>query len=280
MDVNVRPFNDIATFCCAVEPFLLAQEAKYNLIVGLLTEIRSRGWEGRYPGPPMMVAVEHDGRVVGVATRTPPHGLLVTEMPNEAIVPLARWVQTQLTALPFVQAPVATAKDFANAWAQVTGQKMQLRHSLGIHRLNEVRPVNTVRGAMRVANEADLDLLASWIEGFNHDIGHPAGDGEACARRYLARQSMFLWEDNGPVSIAACGGMTPRGVRISCVYTPPENRRRGYASALVAALSQQLLDSGRQFCFLYTDLANPTSNHIYRVIGYEPVAEFAEYEFV
>ena len=63
------------------------------------------------------------------------------------------------------------------------------------------------------------------------------------------------------------------------MYTPPERRRRGYASALVAALSQEQLDAGKEFCFLYTDLANPTSNKIYQDIGYEPVADVDEYRF-
>jgi predicted GNAT family acetyltransferase len=63
------------------------------------------------------------------------------------------------------------------------------------------------------------------------------------------------------------------------VYTPPEWRGKGYASACVAALSQLCLDSGYQFCMLYTDLANPTSNSIYQKIGYQPIGESREYRF-
>jgi predicted GNAT family acetyltransferase len=63
------------------------------------------------------------------------------------------------------------------------------------------------------------------------------------------------------------------------VYTPPEKRNRGYASSLVAALSQHLLDGGRKFCFLYTDLANPTSNKIYRALGYEHVGDSVQIFF-
>lgn len=51
------------------------------------------------------------------------------------------------------------------------------------------------------------------------------------------------------------------------------------ASALVAQVSQELLDGGRRLCFLYTDLANPTSNAIYRRIGYEHVCDSAEIDF-
>lgn len=66
---------------------------------------------------------------------------------------------------------------------------------------------------------------------------------------------------------------------VNLVYTPPELRRRGYASACVAALSQLLLDAGWKFCCLFTDMSNPTSNHIYQQIGYTPVCDFNEYIF-
>ena len=69
------------------------------------------------------------------------------------------------------------------------------------------------------------------------------------------------------------GGRTPHGIRIGAVYTPPVLRGRGYASACVAAASQSQLDAGRTRCFLLTDLANPTANHIYQAIGYRPVRD-------
>jgi hypothetical protein len=42
---------------------------------------------------------------------------------------------------------------------------------------------------------------------------------------------------------------------------------------------QAMLDAGRTFCFLFTDLANPTSNHIYQQIGYRPVCDVDSYAF-
>ncbi len=73
--------------------------------------------------------------------------------------------------------------------------------------------------------------------------------------------------------MAAVVEISERGVRISLVYTPPDRRRQGYASASVAGLSQAMLESGKRYCCLFTDLANPTSNHIYAVIGYRPVVD-------
>ncbi|MCA9556723.1 MAG: GNAT family N-acetyltransferase, partial [Myxococcales bacterium] len=95
----------------------------------------------------------------------------------------------------------------------------------------------------------------------------------------VAQGVLWVWEDGEAVSMAAAVSPTPHGVRVNFVYTPPERRGRGYASACVAALSQAQLDAGRQFCFLYTDLANPTSNAIYQRIGYRPVTDALQLGF-
>lgn len=67
-------------------------------------------------------------------------------------------------------------------------------------------------------------------------------------------------------------------VRLQAVYTPAERRHSLYAGACVAALSQILLDRGYH-CLLYTDLGNPSSNSIYRRVGYSAVAETLRYRF-
>lgn len=85
--------------------------------------------------------------------------------------------------------------------------------------------------------------------------------------------------DDVVVAMSGHTGPTPNGIRIGPVYTSPEARGNGYASRLVAAESQWLLDNGRRFCFLYTDLENPTSNSIYERIGFRKTAESAEYSF-
>jgi predicted GNAT family acetyltransferase len=74
-------------------------------------------------------------------------------------------------------------------------------------------------------------------------------------------------------------GATRHGIRVSFVYTPPELRGRGYASACVAAVSGRALASGKSFCTLYTDLANPTSNSIYQRVGYRRIGEAAMIAF-
>ena len=116
-----------------------------------------------------------------------------------------------------------------------------------------------------------------WIGAFHREALEPVTPSELAALtdRWLGGRgrTLYLWEDGEVVSLAGIGSPTPNGLRIGPVYTPPERRRHGYASALVAAMSQAALDAGRRFCFLFTDLANPTSNHVYQSIGYEPVRD-------
>jgi uncharacterized protein len=152
-----------------------------------------------------------------------------------------------------------------------------------IYQLDAVVPVQGVAGTLRPASATERELLIAWSEGFMRDTvaGADRDDATRTVDGFLSAddRQLYLWEDGAPVSMAAALGRTPHGIRVSYVYTLPELRGRGYASACVAALSQLMLERGRRFCFLFTDLDNPTSNHIYQNIGYRPVVDVDEYLF-
>jgi len=118
-----------------------------------------------------------------------------------------------------------------------------------------------------------------WARAFQHEIGESANDTELRVDRGLAAGQLWLWDLGGEtVSMAVSREPVLGVVRLSGVYTPPEKRKHGYAAACVHALSKQLTDAGYR-CILYTDLGNPTSNSIYRRIGYRAVAEALRYRF-
>jgi predicted GNAT family acetyltransferase len=143
-----------------------------------------------------------------------------------------------------------------------------------------------VTGAMRAATVADREqLIAWWIlfvdEALSDRPEERAGAERAVDARLHSKTSgiaLFVVDDK-PVSLAGFAGPTPHGIRIGPVYTPKALRGHGYASALTASLSKQLLDEGRKFCFLFTDLSNPTSNKIYTNIGYREVADVDQISF-
>ena len=273
-------YEDVHAFAARVEPFMVRREADHNLALGLLTELR-RFPQG-YPGPNYYATVEQAGEVLLVALRTPPHPLNLSHAIDPTAVELVAHDLVGRTFAPtHVTGPSETSLAFAETWRSLTEQAYRREVALRIYRLERVRAPAGVPGSMRRATWDDLELLAAWIEGFMQDA-HGEGDA-ALARRNAERwlsspvRAMYLWEDGRPVAMTGVGGPTPNGARVGAVYTPPAHRRRGYASALVAAASQATLDSGRSFVFLFTDLANPTSNHIYQQIGFEPVCDVDEY---
>jgi predicted GNAT family acetyltransferase len=121
--------------------------------------------------------------------------------------------------------------------------------------------------------------VASWVACFATEAGVPLSSTRDHVAGRISAGEMALWCDHQPRSLAGYSGRSPNGVRIGYVYTPPEWRGHGYATACVAALSRRALDEGARFCCLYTDLANPVSNRIYQRIGYTPIGDAIDIEF-
>jgi len=279
--MQVQRFDNADLFYERVTPFLLTDEARNNLIFGILNAIR----RGRYTDDLYLASIEHDTKTQMVALRTPPHNLLLsTTTETEALKALATDVFDRYGEIPGVHGPVNLVRAFVDIWQARTNQIPVLEMGQRTFQLTQVRPPTGVPGIMRLIDERDRIMLYDWHYHAMIDMfdGGSRDESRTVIDNYLHNSTetrcLFLWEvDNTPVSMTGLGGETPNGVRIGSVYTPPTYRQNGYASALVAAVSQHALDSGRRYCFLFTDLANPTSNHIYQAIGYEPVEDFEMY---
>jgi uncharacterized protein len=282
-ELRVRRFHDAQAFLRTAGDFLTAREAEHNLLLGLAGTLVARPHV--YPLPPYLGAVVRGNDVVGVGLRTPPHGVVLSEVDEDvAVEVLASDVAELYAELPSVFGPKEASRRFADLWERATGQVARKQVAQRAFRANRVRPPAGVPGALRRGEEEDRELLVDWIAAFQREVdqGRPGRSAKEAVTDFLTRGEsggIYLWEDGEPVSLAACGSPTPTGIRVGPVYTPPERRGRGYASALTAELTATLLAGGRRFCFLFTDLANPTSNRIYERIGYEPVTDLDEYRF-
>jgi uncharacterized protein len=286
--VEVVHLDDAATFLGEAEPLLLADEARHNLILGIAGTIRDA--PDRYPVRNLWLVLD-GGEVVGAALRTPPYNLILARpRSTDALGVLAEAVAGE--EFPGVVGSEPEVHEFVELRSRHSHVPSRTSMRQGVYALERVEPLSAPPGAARVAGGDDFDLLLRWWIAFGDEVLHEGGpgreDAEANVRHKLDSPTggFFLWDDtNGDtVSLAGWGGPTPNGIRVGPVYTPPELRGRGYATALTAELSQRLLDGrlfegGRRFCFLYTDLANPTSNAIYERIGYRKVAESAEIVF-
>ena len=285
MSFTVRKHASVDEFLAAAGAFLGAREAEHNLLFGIASFVRTSP-ELLTDGPATFATVtDGDGRIVAATLRTPPHNQVLSWIDELAAVD-ALVDELRDEPLPGMLGPSEPAARFASRWTEATGQPARIEVAERIFRLSRVVPPSRpAEGSWRTVEASDRDLIARWLVDFSDEAlpeAPPVPDPVAAAERWIAQVGRigYVWEDRDEVvSLVGAGGETPRGIRIGPVYTPPARRRRGYASSLTAVASQDQLDRGRQFVFLFTDLANPTSNKIYQAIGYEPVCDVDMYRF-
>lgn len=277
--MELHKFEDAREFYLRVKDYLLRDEAMHYLLLGISNALINN--PEKYNCQPYLAAVELDTNIIAVAIITPPRPLLLSQIGNLAAVELiAQDLYCHQPSLLGVNSPNAESEAFAKAWTALTGQSYQLRLALRAFQLEQVQVTATPPGYLRVVDKEDKELLKQWHQAFLLEaFGKPEFDSQNWVNYQLKNQTAYLWENQEPVSLACQTGITPNGVGIGTVYTPKKHRGKGYATACVAKLSQYLLKKGYKYCFLFTDLANPTANHIYQSIGYQPVGDWREYNF-
>jgi uncharacterized protein len=273
--VDVRLLDDPHAFLSEAGPLLLEDEARNNLVLGIAGTLAVS--PDRYAEKRFWV-VRDGGETVAAALRTPPFNLVLAWPRDEAALEaLAAGIEEEL---PGVVAAHPEVDAFTRLWSGTREIEPRVIREQGVYALEHVQPLPGAPGAPRVATHDDAPLLLDWMLAFGLEVLDEDDPGRTEAQATVEHRlgsndgGFLLWEDGGEaVCVSGWGGPTPNGIRIGPVYTPPALRGRGYATALVAELSQTLLDGGRSFCFLFTDLANPTSNAIYERIGYVRVCE-------
>jgi uncharacterized protein len=280
--VQVERHADAESFLADACEFLLAREAEHNLILGLTSRLRVD--PRTYGEDPYFAVAREAGEVVAATMRTPPHNLILSEVDDEAALePIAADANDVFESLTGVVGPKGPVARMAQIWEARSGQTAHLMLRQRSYCAEQALEPEGVPGTMRPYEERDRELVLGWMDAFVEEA-LPEAPPEDSAR-WLERRAAdpnsgtMIWEDGEQVSMGGYGGLTPNGIRVGPIYTPPELRRRGYASALTAAMTRMLLDGGRRFCFLFTDLANPTSNSIYQRIGYRPITDIDQWSF-
>lgn len=184
--------------------------------------------------------------------------------------------------LPGVTGFVGTAALFAQAYAATNGLTCSMHMSLGAYICQKVRKPRRVPGELRLADGGDEETVAAFLAGFARDAhGEPATpeSKRPAAAEAIGTGNLYLWiADGRPASMANIAHRSPRHGRINAVYTPPEQRGRGYAGAVVAGLSARLLKEGLT-PMLYADAANPLPARAYRRVGFERQGSVADIRF-
>jgi uncharacterized protein len=277
----LKSYPDAGEFLREVQAYLEGQEVVNGLMLGLALRLVEEPLA--YGSPPYFASVADDQGPALAALMTPPFNLILyseQESAPEALELVAydlvagHWPVSGTLGTP----PLAQA--FAGLWTRLTGVGSRPGVRQRLYKLTEVTHPRYSPGHLRPAIDRDAGRVLEWMRAFEREAMRTSTQtSPETVRGRIAEGSVFLWDDGGPACMAVKTRPTRRGVSISWVYTPPERRRHGHATSCVAALSQRLLDSGFEYCTLFTDLDNPTSNDIYQQVGYRPVCDYREIKF-
>ena len=251
--------------------FLEARPVDHNLVLTILDQSAEYAVDGRY------WTVAQDDEALGFGLQSPQAmPLVISPMPVEACRALAEAI---VVPLPGVHGEAASAAAFAGQWTERHGIPVAAIDGGRLYELKELVSVASAPGHLRPARDAERAQLVEWTAAFGDETGDRARHNPGQLVDWaLSKDLLWVWHDQGIRSMAR--STLPRAgvTRIGVVYTPPESRGRGYAAACVEALSHLLIGRGER-CILYTQLQNPTSNAIYRRIGYRATAEILAFAF-
>ena len=276
--MDISRFDDAAGFLRHAGSLLGTHAIDNNVMLGIA---------GRLVDAPqddaVLITVDDGGTPCLAGLMTPPWRLIVSTGRDDAVPVLVEAMLDGGPRPPGVVGLAAMAERFATAWNAATGEKAPPATEMNLHVTDRVNAPADVSGELRLAKAEESEWVAESFIEFAIAIGADdaeRGESRTSAAAYLARGEVWVWDVGGsPVSLVCCTRMAPVGARVAPVYTPPDQRGRGYASAAVAALTTRLLDDGAQWCAIFADVDNPTTNTMYRRIGYKEHGTFREYDF-
>lgn len=276
--VEVRLHHSVDEFRDIAEPLYCRDPIMHTIELTLLQA-------GAFPDGALLLTVWDDGTAVGAALQTPPYPLACSGIPADTAPAVASALARLQPSLSGVRGVETTAVAFADAWRDITGHCGTVTSGDKLYRLGALLVPQGVTGSPRLATDSDRALLVDWVERFFADAFEDPRDDDA-GERFVDNacrvdDRFVLWDvDGSPRSMAMLRAPAADVSRIGPVFTPRDERSHGYGSAVTAAAVQLAHRSGTADVVLFADLANPTSNAIYRRIGFEPVNDWVRISFV
>ncbi|MDR3594488.1 GNAT family N-acetyltransferase [Clostridium sp.] len=162
-------------------------------------------------------------------------------------------------------------KIFAEKYSKILGVPNKIALSMESYQCPKVIKPKNVQGKLIKAKLSNADIVTEFLVGFSFDCFGVQAIKEKqipIVESMIKSGNLYLWEvDNKICGMVNIAHRSKRYARINCVYTSPEQRKRGYASAMVAELSSILIKEGLT-PMLYADIKNSNSNKVYKTIGF------------
>ncbi len=276
----VTTFADPGAFLDAARPLFVADPLSTNVIAVVAERIASA--VPTEAAASRWFAVSDDGTVTGAAMANAPWNLFVSAMPSGTAARLAAHLIDEEVSIPGVSGESTAVAEFVAAWTVRSGQRARRVGGRHVYVLDELDVPTGIDGEPRRFQADEAPFVAAWLAAFHDEAvaDDPDVDTREMAEQRIGNGEIWAWSvDDQPVALAACSAPTVGVARIGPVYTPSDQRRRGYGAAVTAAAAGAAFAAGATRVMLYADVDNPTSNGIYRHLGFRIDHGGEQYQF-
>ena len=277
--MNFTRYRSAEKFLEENEAFLESEEVVNSLLLGLAIENKEKLNDSTF------YINTYDCRGIHFAAIKTEGGHLIIygndTTADAYVLLLVNHIKQLKINVPGVIGPKGLALKIADAIKSEINCEYEIESKQLVYKLKKVKYDPEVKGKLKIATPDQIDKMASWMNNFQIEAFQTDQPNKSyeMAKNKIQKEQLFVWENGSEVAMGCIARPTKNGITINFVYTPVEFRKNGYGTKLVAELSNLMLYKGYRFCTLFTDLNNPTSNHIYKKIGYEPVCEFLSINF-
>jgi len=287
MNMRAIFYEDANEFYDLVYPFLLNHEVENGLLFRISNSLKINT-QTYGKSPPLMFSIIENETIKLISVMTPPFDLLISYTTDlNSIEILVEELLKRKVSIPGVLSFNEAADKFTKLWCKGNSLESKLLRRERIYKLTKVSEETLGNKQFSVATKPHQPTVLKWAREMMIEALLEVTEEELLRNnnnlkdefKHKNSQIFLLFEDKVPVSMARMAGKTPHGHSINLVYTPPSLRGNGYATECVAKLSKHLLEEGSEYCFLFTDLSNPTSNNIYQKIGFRPIIDENHYKF-
>lgn len=283
--MELKSYHNLKLYLQDVEEYLLKNEVKNNLPIGILYSLKNN--DEVENKDLFLSSITDANRNILLAIMTPPKNLIIVgdecDQIDEAIDVLIDYLLNNSIEIPGIIGDKKIVEQFKGDWLNQTESEAELFMAQRVFKLEYLNQVAIAPGKFRRVQLTDLEIIKDWYLKFCQECLSKDLEEEQAknhVKEAIEAGRYYGWEHRGKlVSVAARARNTKNAVAVNFVYTPKGYRGKGYATSTVASLSQKLLEQNYKYCCLFTDLANPTSNSIYKKIGYQPIADYMVYNF-
>lgn len=276
--VEVRRPPSLADFMLCARDLYRSDPVAFSTESGILAELAAA------PRPSLFLTAHSGDTLVAAALRPLAYPLLTSGISIEAVPAVADYLHREKITVPAILGLQPSADVFASRWVSLSGAATTARADETVYRLQAFAPPDPVAGDARRAGASDVALLCNWLTAFRAEVfGSPAGSTPTAAlyaQIVGAIGQFIMWQVDGvPVSLARVHPAVQGVARIGPVFTPGEQRGRGWAGAVTAAAIDRARRDGAADIVLQTDVTNRTSNVLYRRLGFAPIAACIQQSF-